>query len=75
MIHVNNKDISGVYSELKEIIAVYSGLKLVWQKNSPSNPDEPSVGPEEPTVDTASCYYNGYWIDEYPWTDNTPWTD
>lgn len=22
-----------------------------------------------------SCFYNGYWIDEYPWTDNTPWTD
>ena len=22
-----------------------------------------------------SCYYNGYWIDEYPWTDETPWQD
>ena len=22
-----------------------------------------------------SCYYNGYWIDEYPWTDDTPWKD
>lgn len=59
MIHVNNKDISGVYSGSKEIIAVYSGLKLVWQKFN--------------TV--LSCYYNGYWIDEYPWTDDTPWVD
>lgn len=59
MIHINNKDISGVYSESKEITAVYSGLKLVWQKFN--------------TV--LSCYYNGYWIDEYPWTDDTPWVD
>jgi hypothetical protein len=22
-----------------------------------------------------SCYYNGYWADEYPWTDDTPWHD
>ena len=22
-----------------------------------------------------SCYYNGYWIDEYPWTDETAWKD
>lgn len=29
-----------------------------------------------PIVDEIlSCYYNGYWIDEYPWTDDTPWTD
>lgn len=24
---------------------------------------------------SASCYYNGYWIDEYPWTDDTSWMD
>ncbi len=22
-----------------------------------------------------SCFFNGYWIDEYPWTDETSWTD
>ena len=22
-----------------------------------------------------SCFYNGYWIDEYPWTDDMPWQD
>lgn len=59
MIHVNNKDISGVYSESKQIIAVYSGLKLVWSLIN----------------DVASCYANGYWIDENPWTDDTSWVD
>jgi len=60
MIHINNHDITGVYSGHKDIIKVYSGLYLVWSK--------------EITTDTVlSCYYNGYWIDEYPWTDNTPW--
>ena len=61
MIHINGHDITNVYSGLKDIIAVYSGLKLVWSK--------------EIISDVLSCYYNGYWIDEYPWTDDTPWTD
>lgn len=59
MIHINGHDITNVYSGLKDIIAVYSGLKLVWSK----------------TTEVLSCYYNGYWIDDYPWTDDTPWTD
>lgn len=62
MIHVNNHEIVGVYSGSKEIEAVYSGLKLVWSKI-------------QETTKILSCYYNGYWIDEYPWTDDTPWTD
>lgn len=28
-----------------------------------------------PNNTVLSCYYNGYWIDDYPWTDDTPWTD
>lgn len=62
MIHINNHEIVGVYSGSKDIVAVYSGLKLVWNKIKEANK-------------ILSCYYNGYWIDEYPWTDDTPWTD
>jgi hypothetical protein len=29
-----------------------------------------------PIIDEIlSCYYNGYWIDEYPWTDDRTWVD
>ena len=63
MINIHNHDIVGVYSGSKDIVQVYSGLKLVWQKYKPKDDI------------ILSCYYNGYWIDEYPWTDNTPWTD
>ena len=64
MIHINNHNITGVYSGLIDITAVYNGLILVWSKDT------------NPTIDEVlSCYYNGYWIDEYPWTDDTPWTD
>ena len=23
----------------------------------------------------ASCFSNGYWIDEYPWIDDNEWVD
>lgn len=59
MIHINNHNITGVYSGLRDVVAVYSGLKLVWSK----------VG------SLLSCYSNGYWIDEYPWTDGLQWAD
>lgn len=57
MIHINNHDITGVYSGSRDIIRVYSGLHLVWSK----------------ITELLSCYANGYWMDEYPWTDDTPW--
>ena len=59
MIHINNHNIVGVYSGSKDIVKVYSGLKLVWSK----------------ITDILSCYANGYWIDTNPWTDDTSWTD
>ena len=62
MIHVNNHEITGVYSGFIDISAVYSGLKLVCRKI-------------KETTEVLYCYYNGYWIDEYPWTDDTTWTD
>ena len=58
MIHINNRDITGVYSGHRDIVKVYSGLHLVWSK----------------IPELLSCYANGYWIDENPWTDETPWS-
>ena len=26
-------------------------------------------------INKNSCFFNGYWLDEYPWTDELPWTD
>ena len=26
-------------------------------------------------ISRRSCFYNGYWKDEYPWTDDLPWKD
>jgi hypothetical protein len=31
--------------------------------------------PDEIIIKILSCYYSGYWTDEYPWTDDTSWTD
>ena len=59
MIYKNNRDTAGVYCGSMEIERVYHGHKLVWSK----------------FLETLSCYFNGYWIDEYPWTDDTPWKD
>ena len=64
-----------------EILAVYMRGRLIWApgtdtdkgdhgNDQPTQPDEP----ENPEI-ILSCYFNGYWIDEYPWTDDTPWTD
>ena len=59
MIHINNHNIIGVYDGSKDIIAVYSGLKLVWSK----------------ITDLLCCYANGYWDDQYPWLDDLSWID
>jgi hypothetical protein len=59
MIHINGHDITGVYSGSRDIVKVYSGLKLVWSK----------------ITEILSCYSNGYWIDQYPWVDDAFWKD
>lgn len=59
MIHINNHDISGVYSGSTDIHKVYKGLILVWSK----------------ITEILSCYSNGYWMDEYPWVDDNAWAD
>ena len=58
-IKINNRDLLTAYIGGKQIIGIYIRGQKVW-----------------PTTTTIlSCYFNGYWIDEYPWTDDTPWTD
>jgi hypothetical protein len=61
MLHINNHEITGIYRGLKDILNVYSGLKLVWSKISESG--------------LLCCYSNGYWIDDYPWIDDNAWAD
>ena len=64
MIRINNKDVAAIYYNGQNILSVYVRGNKVWPKGI------------QPIIDTIlSCYYNGYWIDEYPWTDDTPWTD
>ena len=60
MIYIKGNSVDGIYIKNTPVSAVYVGKELVW-------PDILDV--------ILSCYYNGYWIDEYPWTDDTPWTD
>ena len=59
MIHINNREISGVYKGSREIAAIYKGHRLVWTR----------------ITEIISCYSNGYWIDDYPWIDDQVWTD
>jgi hypothetical protein len=51
-----------IYVGNKSIAAVYYRGKKIWP-----------IGDAYSII--LSCYYNGYWIDEYPWTDETPWND
>lgn len=64
MILKTNTPIIGMYIQNIPIIKVYLAQNLVWELNK-----------ENPILEILSCYYNGYWIDEYPWTDETSWTD
>ena len=57
MININQNNITGIYIDSKDIVSVYVGSRLVWNK----------------ITELSSCYANGYWIDEYPWTDDTTW--
>lgn len=59
MIYQFKSNITGIYGLQKNIVAVYYGSSLVWTNNNKA----------------ASCFGNGYWIDENPWTDDLSWTD
>lgn len=58
MIAKENKSIVNIYYKDKPIINVYMKSRLLWSSLR--------------TL-LASCFYEGYWIDEYPWTDDTSW--
>ena len=58
-IYINNRRVDQIFVEGRPIVAVYTEGRKIW-------PDITII---------LSCFYNGYWIDEYPWTDDTPWTD
>ena len=63
-LNVNNSEVDSIYINAEPLIAIYCNDEKIW--------------PEDiiPVIDIIlSCYYNGYWIDDYPWTDDTPWTD
>lgn len=60
MIKINNGQIIAMYINGQRILSVYTQGQKIW--------------PEEIIDEILSCFYNGYWIDEYPWTDNTPWS-
>lgn len=69
MIKINGSDVSAIFIKGSAVSSVYTRGQLVWPENQ-ENP--PIVIPEDTEF---SCYFNGYWLDEYPWTENTPWTD
>ena len=59
-----------------EILAVYMRGRLIWYPTKDKENDNPPPQEDDKEDDIIlSCFYNGYWIDEYPWTDETPWTD
>ena len=57
-----------------EILAVYMRGRLIWYPTKDKENDNPQGDDDKDDI-ILSCFYNGYWIDEYPWTDETPWTD
>lgn len=60
MIRVGDKKVKRIYAQGRRVISVYIRGRLIWP---------------ELIDNLLSCFYNGYWIDEYPWTDDLPWTD
>lgn len=60
MIKLGNNKIVAMYLNGYNILSVYTQGQKMW-------PDE--------IIKILSCYYSGYWIDEYPWTDDTSWID
>ena len=61
-----------------EILAIYMRGRLIWYPSITFYDKKQHIPePKPPREDDIilSCYYNGYWIDEYPWTDDTPWVD
>lgn len=64
MIRINDRDVTAIHINGQNVLSVYFNGSRMWPREIIPIID-----------DILSCYYNGYWIDEYPWTDDTPWTD
>lgn len=72
MIKHMTEEIASMHINGLEILSVYMRGRLIW----PIKPKDEEGEDNTPDDDIIlSCYFNGYWIDEYPWTDDTPWTD
>lgn len=66
-IYLDSRGVKYIYAHSWPIVAVYTQGMKIWPRR---------ISAKDPSIDVIlSCYYNGYWIDEYPWTDDTPWTD
>lgn len=74
MIKHMTEEIASMHINGLEILSVYMRGRLIWPIKPKDEGDTPG-GDDTPDDIILSCYYNGYWIDEYPWTDETPWTD
>jgi len=64
MLKQGKNDIAAMHVNGYTVLSIYMRGRLIWP-----------IKKEEEEKIILSCYYNGYWIDEYPWTDDTPWTD
>ena len=62
-----NSDVVAIYIGQLPVVAVYGREQKIWPVQQ--QPTEPII------EEIFSCFYNGYWMDEYPWTDEIPWTD
>ena len=56
------RSIDNIYNSNRSIKAIYNNGRLIWSIDSQD-------------MNKNSCFFNGYWLDEYPWTDELPWTD
>lgn len=61
MIQIKRGPIISMHINGQRILSVYTQGQKIW--------------PKEIINEILSCFYNGYWIDEYPWTDDTPWSN
>jgi len=60
---IKDRLVGSIYYNNRPIQSIYKGYRQIWGKL------------KESVKKILSCFFNGYWIDEYPWTDNTPWKD
>lgn len=63
MLKQENNKIAAMYINGYNVLSIYMRGRLVWAPEVPGDDGETIL----------SCYFDGYWIDEYPWTDDTPW--